>query len=135
MEPLLCIAVPSVRAVLCPWQHPAGTVVGVALVVLGRVVTFTSVLQLRRRRRQGGACATGWFRWSRNPGLCGMFLLYAGLAAMFGAPLLWCGAPVYFANMHRRVRLEEAHLAAAAGSAWPEYALRVPRYLPLPGLR
>jgi protein-S-isoprenylcysteine O-methyltransferase Ste14 len=93
------------------------------------------VLQLRRRRRRGGDFAMGWFRWSRNPGLCGMFVFYLGLAAAFGAPVLWIGGPVYFANMHRRVRLEEAHLAAGDGSAWRDYAARVSRYLPLPGLR
>jgi hypothetical protein len=65
LVPLLCIAVPSVRAVLCPWQHPAGTVAGVALVVLGRVVTFTSVLQLRRLlQRRVTSIAASLYRYA-----------------------------------------------------------------------
>ena len=50
-------------------------------------------------------------------------------------PWLWLGLPLYVSNMHNRVLMEEAFLHARHGEVWRAYAARVPRYLPLPGLR
>lgn len=126
--PLACMLLPDVaafvRCVSVPWLLAPG----LALVVLGRALTFASVLQLRAQRRRG--TAPGWlFCRSRNPGLVGMFACYLGLCCLFGSPLLWLGLPLYVGNMHGRVRMEEAHLAARLGAAWTDYAARVPRYL------
>jgi protein-S-isoprenylcysteine O-methyltransferase Ste14 len=126
--PLACILVPGVAAAIwctqLSWLHAPG----LALVVLGRLVTFTSVLQLRAQRRRGAG--PGWlFRHSRNPGLVGMYACYLGLCCLSGSPLLWLGLPLYVANMHGRVRMEEAHLSARLGATWNDYAARVPRYL------
>jgi len=128
--PLACILVPGVAAAVRCAPMPWLWVPGLALVVLGRALTFTSVLQLRAQRRRGSA--PGWlFRHSRNPGLVGMFACYLGLCCLFGSPLLWLGLPLYLGNMHGRVRMEEAHLAARLGAAWTDYAARTPRYLGL----
>lgn len=132
--PLVGIAFPSSRAALFPWTLPALLWPGVALVVVGRAVTFGSVLQLRRAKR-AQAIPGGMFRISRNPGLCGMYLFYLGLCAIYGGPWLWLGIPLYLGNMHHRVRLEEAQLEQRHGEQWRAYARRVARYLPLPGLR
>lgn len=132
--PLLVVLVPSTRMALAPWSHEGLLWPGIALVVVGRAVTFWSVLDLRAARRRdelpGGA-----FLRSRNPGLVGMFVMYAGLCVAVGGPWLWLGAPLYLANMHVRVQLEEASLAARYGACWRDYARRVPRYLPFSGLR
>jgi protein-S-isoprenylcysteine O-methyltransferase Ste14 len=134
--PLACIVFPAVRPSLLVAPQPIAALVGAVVIVAGRVVTFTSVLHLRRSRAAGAAAMPGgWFRWSRNPGLVGMFVFYAGLALVCLTPVLWLGLPLYFGNMHRRVRIEEAHLGARLGAAWGAYSARVPRYLPLPGLR
>lgn len=133
LVPLACILVPGAAAALGSTPVAALQGPGLALVGIGRAVTFASVLQLRAARSGGGP---RWlFRRSRNPGLVGMFACYAGLCCLFGTPWLWLGLPLYVGNMHGRVRLEEAHLAARLGSRWTEYCARVPRYLPVPGLR
>ena len=133
--PLLCVFVPSVGETIGRADVPLLVVPGILLVALGRAVTFTSVLQLRAQRRRAGA--PGWlFRRSRNPGLVGMFTCYFGLCCLCPSPLLWFGMPLYFANMHGRVRLEEAHQEARLGERWREYAARVPRYVGrVPALR
>jgi len=132
--PLAVTLVPATREALAPWSHAALLWPGLFLVVAGRTITFWSVLQLRAAKRRdelpGGA-----FLRSRNPGLVGMFVVYAGLCLAIGGPWLWLGAPLYFANMHARVKLEEANLDARYSSSWRDYAHRVPRYLPFPGLR
>lgn len=133
--PLLWIVVPSCRAPLCWRPTAAAAVVGIAAILVGRVLTFTSVLQLRAQRRRGGGPPGGLFRWSRNPGLVGMYVCYAGLTIGYSAPLLAVVMPLYLWNMHRRVLLEESQLVADHGDRWHRYAARVPRYLPVPGRR
>lgn len=132
--PLAVLLLPATRDALAAWSDPSLTWPGIALVVLGRMITFTSVLVLREAKRRD-ALPGRMFRWSRNPGLVGMFLMYVGLCLAVGGPWLWLGAPLYFANMHARVKLEEANLDARYSTSWRSYAGSVPRYLPLPGLR
>ncbi|MFK7739338.1 MAG: isoprenylcysteine carboxylmethyltransferase family protein [Planctomycetota bacterium] len=134
LVPLVVVAAPSTQAILAPMRHEAWLWPGLGLVWLGRFICFGSVLQLRTAKRND-ALPAGMFRISRNPGLIGMWTMYGGLCAVIGGPWLWLGAPLYFLNMHTRVRLEEANLDARYTSSWREYVRRVPRYLPLPGLR
>jgi protein-S-isoprenylcysteine O-methyltransferase Ste14 len=133
LVPGLALLLPALRDLAhVPTTGTAAT--AVAAIVLGRGLTFTSVLQLRAARHAGRA-PRGLFLRSRNPGLVGMYVCFAGLVLASGLPLLWAVLPLYVANMHGRVRLEEAHLLARLGEAWSRYAAAVPRYLPLPGLR
>ena len=132
--PLLVTFAPSTRPYAAPWTAASMVWPGLSLVVVGRVITFGSVLQLRRARRLR-QLPGGMFRWSRNPGLVGMFVMYFGLCLAVGGPWLWLGAPLYFANMHARVRLEESDLDLRFGDAWREYTCRAPRYLPVRRVR
>lgn len=131
LVPLLCIVWVDARTALCTLADATTEAIGLPLIVVGRVVTFVSVLQLRAQRVSGGGPPRGLFTWSRNPGLCGMFIFYVGLCLAYGVPLMWIGLPLYVSNMHRRVLMEEAHLLAAHGQAWTAYATQVPRYLGL----
>jgi protein-S-isoprenylcysteine O-methyltransferase Ste14 len=132
--PLLLIVVPGCRAALSVVLPDAVTIVGIAAIVLGRTITFGSVLQLRAAKRNERLPGALFLR-SRNPGLVGMYVCYLGLMLGYGLPLLAVVLPLYVGNMHRRVRLEEAQLDFEHGASWRDYAARVPRYLPFPGLR
>lgn len=132
--PLVVVCWPESRRLLAPWTAAQLQWPGVAVVLLGRAVTFFSVLQLRAAKRRSELPA-GLFTVSRNPGLVGMFVMYFGLCLAVGGPWMWLGAPLYFWNMHGRVRLEESDLQARHADAWSRYAIGVPRYLALPGLR
>lgn len=132
--PLLAVLWPPLRSAFFPLTLPAFAAVGMALVIGGRLLTFWSVLQLRRAKRRA-SIPKGFFAYSRNPGLVGMYLFYFGLCLMCGGPWLWLGIPLYLANMHHRVRLEESQLETAHGQVWLDYRQRVPRYLPLRGFR
>jgi len=134
LVPLLLVVVPSWRARLCVDVPPFVVAIGLAAILLGRLITFGSVLQLRAAKRQE-RLPGGLFRRSRNPGLVGMYVCYLGLMLGYGLPPLALVLPLYLGNMHRRVRLEEAQLEFAHDASWRDYAARVPRYLPLPGLR
>ncbi|MFT7534846.1 MAG: protein-S-isoprenylcysteine O-methyltransferase Ste14 [Hyphomicrobiaceae bacterium] len=132
--PLLAVLWPPLRQVFFPITLDALGTAGLVIIITGRLLTFWSVLQLRSAKRRASIPA-GLFACSRNPGLVGMFVFYLGLCLAFGGPWLWLGIPLYFGNMHHRVRLEEAQLTATHGDRWRHYQQRVARYLPLPGLR
>ncbi|HEU4419670.1 MAG TPA: methyltransferase domain-containing protein [Planctomycetota bacterium] len=129
LVPLCCILWPAARAAWVTLDSPALVGLGLLLVVAGRVTTFVATLQLRAQRRAGGGPPQGLFRWSRNPGLCGMFVLYIGLCLASGVPWLWLGLPLYVGNMHQRVLIEESNLLALHGAEWRDYSSRVPRYV------
>jgi protein-S-isoprenylcysteine O-methyltransferase Ste14 len=134
LVPLLLVVLPSWRPALSMPMPDAVVVAGIVAIGLGRAITFGSVLQLRAAKRHE-RLPGGLFRNSRNPGLVGMYVCYLGLMLGYGLPLLAVVLPLYLGNMHRRVRLEEAQLDFAHGASWRDYAARVPRYLPFPGLR
>jgi SAM-dependent methyltransferase len=129
LVPLCCILWPAARAALVTPVSPALVGLGLCFVVAGRITTFRATLQLRAQQRAGGGPPQGLFRWSRNPGLCGMYVLYIGLCLASGVPWLWLGLPLYVGNMHQRVLIEESSLQALHGAVWHDYAARVPRYV------
>jgi protein-S-isoprenylcysteine O-methyltransferase Ste14 len=106
----------------------------VALIVCGRALALGAVLTVRRGNDQAGDSfrlhTAGPFRWSRNPGLLGMYLFVGGLwlAAPSTATLL--GIVLYAAHMDFKVRMEEDFLFNKFGSSYADYRLRTGRYLP-----
>ncbi len=129
LVPLVCILVPDAASWLSCRRSTITDVTGAVLVVVGGAVALVSTLQLRRGKRDDSGPPGGLFRFSRNPGLVGMFTTYIGICVVFGSWLLWLGLPLYLINMHVRVRLEEAHLETKHGKLWRDYVASVPRYL------
>lgn len=103
--------------------------VGAGLLLGGRILTFVSVLQLRPHKVRAEPQYYGLFRWSRNPGLLGMYAFYLGLCFLFPCVVLFIGLIPYVWNMHSRVLLEESHLSSRLGAPYANYVKRVPRYL------
>jgi protein-S-isoprenylcysteine O-methyltransferase Ste14 len=146
---LLCIGVfllplgmafaPALRSSLGPIQmleSNATQALGVLLVVLGRLLTFNSVLTMRGGDASAFAPARPselrgqrLFSHSRNPGLVGMFSFYLGLVMIYPCWVLLLGIPLYFGNMHLRVLLEESDLSAKFGTSYQAYCERTRRYL------
>ncbi len=108
-----------------PWSRGFGA----TLVVVGRVVTLTASVQLRQHKVRATLHDAGLFRWSRNPGLVGMYLFYLGLCCLFPSTILLVGLIPYVWNMHVRVLMEESHLSARFGASYGDYKARVPRYV------
>ena len=102
---------------------------GAVLVLGGQSVTVVSVLQLRRYKIRSELQSSGLFRWSRNPGLVGMYAFYLGLCFLFPCVVLFVGLIPYVWNMHTRVLMEESHLSSRLGAPYVDYMTRVPRYV------
>lgn len=85
-----------------PWlAHPWMLWVGAAGILGGRLLTFWSVLQIRKRHRRRDLQPSGLFAWSRNPGLLGMYAFYLGNCLVFPCVGLFAGFVPYVWNMHR----------------------------------
>lgn len=107
---------------------------GLALVVLGRVLALAAALVLRRREDRGnGPIAletSGPFRWSRNPGLVGMYVFVIGMWLVMPSAGFAVAIGIYAVYMDRKVRMEEDYLANAFGRRYLEYCMKTRRYLP-----
>jgi protein-S-isoprenylcysteine O-methyltransferase Ste14 len=102
------------------------------LVVAGRAITLGSVLALRRGSRwtDAGLTTDGLFRYSRNPGLVGMYTFVSGLWLAAPSLTMVCGILVYVFYMDFKVRMEEDYLGNTVGEAYRAYQRRTRRYLP-----
>src|SRR5258706_9910623 len=72
----------------------------------------------------------GIYRWVRNPMYLGHLIFLAGLALLLRS---WLGAVVLAVHavwFERRVREDEARLAALFGEAYLDYCRRVKRWIP-----
>jgi protein-S-isoprenylcysteine O-methyltransferase Ste14 len=111
----------------------ATRMVAALLIVGGRAITLGSVLTLRRAGRraiEGGLAVDGLFRYSRNPGLVGMYTFVLGLWLATPSLAMLCGILVYVVHMDFKVRLEEDFLANTVGEGYRLYERRTRRYLP-----
>lgn len=79
----------------------------------------------------------GIYAHSRNPMYLGNFLLLAGIAILYNAPLVYLVAlPLYYGAILSIVHAEESFLRQKFGAEYDDYCARVPRFLPkLRGLR
>jgi protein-S-isoprenylcysteine O-methyltransferase Ste14 len=106
----------------------------VALIVFGRALALRAVLALRRDNDRAGDSfrlhTAGPFRWSRNPGLLGMYLFVGGLWLTTPSTAMLLGVVLYAIYMDFKVRMEEDFLTNKFGSSYADYRLRTGRYLP-----
>lgn len=135
LVPLFAVFVPAIVDWLWPLPSLSSAWIawtGLAVVHAGRLLTFTSVLQLRAQRKAAakGVQTRGLFELSRNPGLVGMYAFYLGNCLIFPCIVLFVGFIPYVVNMHRRVLMEESWLLRCGGDGFRAYMKRVPRYLP-----
>ena len=106
---------------------------GASLVISGRAMTIWSVLGIRSANNSSRDLSvltmSGVFRWSRNPGLLGMFMLIAGLWIIMPSITMAAAVLIYIAHMDFKVRMEEDFLSNRFGEAFDDYRSRTRRYL------
>lgn len=106
---------------------------GVFFIVVGRGITFGSMLYLRIENKQKNNSfklhTKGIFKFSRNPGLDGMFLFFIGFGLIFPTFISWIGFVCYFLYMLFRVRIEEEFLKELFKQEYIDYCLKTKRFL------
>jgi protein-S-isoprenylcysteine O-methyltransferase Ste14 len=130
-----------------PTMHPALALVAVLVALAGAFLVLSSVRTLGKewsltaRITEGHRLVTsGPYSLVRNPIYTGMWGLQLGTCMAFSA--WWAGykmvaitAMIYYVGTVIRVGREERLLRAEFGTAFDEYARRVPAIIPLPGRR
>jgi protein-S-isoprenylcysteine O-methyltransferase len=111
---------------------------GIALALAGIALRWFAIVWLGRWFTVNVAMAAdqplvddGPYRWVRHPSYSGALLAFLGLSLALGnaVSMIVIMLPVTAVFM-RRIRIEEAVLAAAFGERWTRYAARRGRVLP-----
>ncbi|MEZ4838407.1 isoprenylcysteine carboxylmethyltransferase family protein [Flavobacterium sp.] len=106
---------------------------GVLFVLLGRAITFGSMLYIRKENKQKNDSfklhTNGIFKYTRNPGLDGMFLFFIGFGLIFPTYISWIGLVGYFVYMLFRVRIEEEFLKELFKQEYTDYCVNTKRFL------
>ncbi len=108
---------------------------GMVCIVAGLVAAFGTMLWFGLRRAFGlqveGLIQSGPYRWTRNPQLAGMFLLVAGVVALWPSWYAAGWAALGGVLGHMMAVTEEEYLRTAHGEEYARYCRRVPRYFGL----
>ncbi len=107
--------------------------IGFLLIVIGRLLTFGSMLYIRKENKQIQHSfklhTKGIFSYSRNPGLDGMFLFFIGFSILFPSVFMYFGLLFYFFYMQFRVKIEEEFLKQLFKQEYQEYSNITRRFL------
>lgn len=108
-------------------------ILGILSIAFGRTLSVLTAWELRQRRTGGGASSalhtSGVFRWSRNPGLVGMYAFCGGIWLTMPSAALLAGILVYIVYMDLKVRMEEDYLKNTFGAEYMGYRSRTGRYI------
>ena len=139
---LLAIAAPLAElaglAPFGPLDQPLVRWVGVALVIVGVVITVGSQLAMGRAWRadvdpdaRSALVTSGPFRLVRNPVFAGSAVSVVGLALVIPNVVSLLMVAAFLAGLEIQVRLvEEPYLLRVHGDAYRDYAARTGRFMP-----
>jgi protein-S-isoprenylcysteine O-methyltransferase Ste14 len=135
------LVLPGTIGFLLPWLfRPRAARIhqtGIPILILGILVLVWCVRDfyvagrgtLAPRSPPRNLVTNGLYRFSRNPMYVGVLLIIAGWALLFNSRTLWVYAGVSAIAFHVRVVMfEEPWLARTHGTAFRDYAARVPRW-------
>jgi protein-S-isoprenylcysteine O-methyltransferase Ste14 len=138
---ILGVAMWLVSAYL-PWLGftlPWSSVVAVALIGLGVIVSFAGVVAFRKAKTTvnpakpsatSAMVSSGVYRLSRNPMYVGLLFALTGWAAFLSHTLAFACLPVFVAYMNRfQISPEESALSAKFGAEFAAYMQSVRRWL------
>lgn len=106
---------------------------GVMLMAVGRVITISAAVSLRKAGRTGTPgeqlITDGIFSRSRNPVTLGLLVTFLGMLLLFPSLVLLCGFLIFAASMHIRILVEEDMLQYTFGNVYVRYLSSTGRYL------
>jgi len=108
-------------------------IIAFLLIIMGRIISMYSVINLRRNNRQIGMSfelKTGnIFSISRNPILLGMYISYIGMIILFPNLFMLLAFTYFIIHMHFRILVEESFLEFKFGDKYVNYKKQIKRYL------
>lgn len=117
-----------------------GTIVGIAVLIIGLLVVVSAQLQMGRAWRIGvdesektELITHGLFKYSRNPIYSGMLILAFAMLVLLPHVAMCLFVAIGYGGVEMQVRLvEEPYLRNLHGSAYDNYCQQVNRYFPTP---
>ncbi len=107
-------------------------VLGIILMLVGRYITFSSVLTIRDQNEQKKDSFTlhtnGRFSKTRNPGLVGLYIFLLGIWFVIPSIYFLMGIIFYMCYMHFKVLMEEDFLTNRFGKPYEDYFTNTKRY-------
>lgn len=131
--PLLVTIFPSLKQIFgTPTLSPIWFIVGVGIAILGRFITFSSAMHIRKNNSNPNGTnnlkVNSFFNLSRNPILLGLHITFIGLLMTYPVLMMFLGGIVYFLNMHFKIILEEHFLKDKHGDSFIHYCKMTKRY-------
>ena len=107
-------------------------VLGILLMLIGRYITFSSVLTIRNQNEQKEDSfmlhTEGGFSKIRNPGLVGLYIFLIGIWFVIPSAYFLVGIIFYMCYMHFKVLMEEDFLTNRFGKSYEQYFTNTKRY-------
>lgn len=97
-------------------------ITGLILVVLGRVLSFGAMVQLRKNPEK--LHNDGYFKWTRNPNIDGTTTFLFGMCVLMPSIIFFSGCILVFIYLKNRAKLEEKFLLEAFGNQYVAYKNR-----------
>ncbi len=106
-------------------------VVGISLVFLGRLISHLYLFEINKLKKMAfqGFVNEGIFKWSRNPGLIGLYLSFLGFILIKPSLFIILCYVIYFIHMHFKILMEEDYLRHKHEEVYVEYIKKTKRYL------
>jgi len=108
-------------------------ILGIFLMILGRYITFSSVLTIRKENEQTNDSfklhTDGLFSKMRNPGLLGLYMFFIGIWIVFPSLYLLVGILTYIMYMHFKILMEENFLKNKYGDEYKVFLTKSRRYI------
>ena len=104
---------------------------GLVLVVFGRCISHYYLKSIRHIKSKTfhGFVNNGVFRFSRNPGLIGLYISFLGFYLIKPSILFSVCFIIYVVHMHFKVKMEEDYLRHKYGENYEAYFQKTKRYL------
>ena len=113
-------------------MHWTWLLLGLLLIVIGRIISLVAVFQLRRNNSQKNddyhLHRKGVYFYSRNPIQIGLYLFLTGLLTLFMNVFFLLGILIYICYMHQVLKEEEAFLEYQFGTPYLDYKKQTSRY-------
>lgn len=105
--------------------------IGIVLVVLGRIVSHLYLLSIQKIKSKSfdGFVVSGLFKFSRNPGLLGLYISFLGFLIIHPSVVFMICFIIYIVHMHFKIRMEEDYLVNKNQEDYKTYLQKTKRYL------
>jgi len=104
---------------------------GILLVIIGRVISHFYLINIKKIKAKSfeGFIISGLFKFSRNPGLLGLYISFLGFLIIRPSISFLICFLIYITHMHFKIKMEEGYLINKHGEDYKLYLQKTRRYL------